>query len=177
MHVALKLHPDSPCRPPHAVEVELVRAGSELALTFVVTGEISRIILPEPMAPMRRDELWRRTCFEAFARPIPGEAYFEFNLAPSGEWAGYRFEDYRQGMSAPADIAAPAIETRRAPDRFELAARIALPFAGAARLGLSAVIEAADGTRDYWALAHPPGKPDFHHACAFALDLAPGDLR
>ena len=35
-----------------------------------------------------------------------------------------------------------------------------------------AVVEESDGTRSYWALKHPPGRPDFHHAAAYALDLA-----
>ncbi len=39
--------------------------------------------------------------------------------------------------------------------------------------GISAVIEETDGTKSYWALAHPPGKPDFHHADCFALELEP----
>jgi hypothetical protein len=39
------------------------------------------------------------------------------------------------------------------------------------RLGLSAVVEATDGGLSYWALRHPPGKPDFHHIDAFALQL------
>ena len=39
------------------------------------------------------------------------------------------------------------------------------------RLGLSAVIEATDGSLSYWALRHPPGKPDFHHIDAFDLQL------
>ena len=33
---------------------------------------------------------------------------------------------------------------------------------------------AACGGISYWALAHPPGKPDFHHADGFALELSPG---
>ena len=41
------------------------------------------------------------------------------------------------------------------------------------RVAISAVIEEADGTKSYWALAHPPGKPDFHHADGFALQLPP----
>lgn len=40
------------------------------------------------------------------------------------------------------------------------------------RVGLSAVIEETDGTKSYWALRHPPGKPDFHHPDCFALELA-----
>jgi hypothetical protein len=39
------------------------------------------------------------------------------------------------------------------------------------RLGLSAVIEETSGRKSYWALAHPPGKPDFHHADCFAYEL------
>ena len=30
-----------------------------------------------------------------------------------------------------------------------------------------------DGGISYWALAHPPGKPDFHHPDSFALTLPP----
>ena len=39
-------------------------------------------------------------------------------------------------------------------------------------MGLCAVIEEKDGTKSYWALAHPPGdKPDFHDPACFALEL------
>ena len=40
------------------------------------------------------------------------------------------------------------------------------------QLGLSAVLEEKDGTKSYWALAHPPGdKPDFHDPDCFAAQL------
>jgi hypothetical protein len=41
------------------------------------------------------------------------------------------------------------------------------------RLGLSALIEDTGGHKSYWALAHPPGKPDFHHADSFAHEFSP----
>lgn len=41
------------------------------------------------------------------------------------------------------------------------------------RMAASAVVEEADGTKSYWALAHPPGKPDFHHEAGFVLELPP----
>jgi hypothetical protein len=45
------------------------------------------------------------------------------------------------------------------------------------RVGLTAVVEARDGSLSYWALAHPPGKPDFHSAagrrCVLEVKLAP----
>ena len=37
------------------------------------------------------------------------------------------------------------------------------------QLGLSCVVEGADGSKAYWALNHPPEKPDFHHDDCFAL--------
>jgi hypothetical protein len=38
-------------------------------------------------------------------------------------------------------------------------------------IGLTAVLEQTDGTKSYWALAHPPGKPDFHDPACFALEF------
>jgi hypothetical protein len=35
------------------------------------------------------------------------------------------------------------------------------------------VIEERNGRKSYWALAHPPGEPDFHHPACFALELPP----
>jgi hypothetical protein len=49
----------------------------------------------------------------------------------------------------------------------------ALPSDGAWRVGLSVVIEESSGRKSYWALAHPPGKADFHHSDCFACELPP----
>ena len=47
------------------------------------------------------------------------------------------------------------------------------PPARAGQLGLSAVLEEKDGTKSYWALAHPRGdKPDFHAPDCFAAQPA-----
>ena len=130
----------------------------------------------EPGAGRRADELWRHTCFEAFIA-VPGtRAYYEFNFSPGLDWAAYRFEAYREGMTAPA-LQSPAVTVRRDAHGLELAASVALeslalPAAAARlRLALAAVIETADGRVDYWALAHPAGKPDFHHPQGFTLEL------
>ncbi len=42
-------------------------------------------------------------------------------------------------------------------------------------IGLSAVIEELDGRKSYWALAHAPGKPDFHQRTCFVLQLPAAD--
>jgi hypothetical protein len=36
---------------------------------------------------------------------------------------------------------------------------------------LAAVIDETSGHKSYWALAHPPGKADFHHSDCFALEF------
>ena len=173
MRHALKLHPDSVCAAATHVDVDVARprAGS-LVLRYVVTGTISDLQLPPVTAAARADELWRHTCFEAFVRPSPGAGYYEFNFAPSTQWAAYRFDSYRDGMRAAAEIGAPRIEVQTAPSRYVLQASVDLdqlprPW----RLGLAAVIEETRGRKSYWALAHPPGKADFHQPDGFALEV------
>jgi hypothetical protein len=171
MHQVLTLHPD--CRSDAAlrIEVEIARPSAPvLILDYVVSGNPTDLNLLPVAAPARTDGLWQHTCFEAFVRPACGDSYFEFNFAPSTQWAAYRFDGYREGMAA-AEIAAPRIEVARAPQRYVLRAQLTLPGEGVWRLGLSAVIEETSGRKSYWALAHPPGKPDFHHCDCFALEL------
>jgi hypothetical protein len=177
MRQALRLHPDSLCSAATNVEVEVARprAGS-LVLCYVVTGKISGLRLPPVLvAAARTDELWRHTCFEAFVRPSPGEAYYEFNFAPSTRWAAYRFDSYRSGMRVATEIGAPRIEVQSAPECYTLQAAMdlsSLPRDARWRLGLAAVLEETSGGKSYWALAHPPGKPDFHHADCFAHEFS-----
>ncbi|HEY0283481.1 MAG TPA: DOMON-like domain-containing protein [Rhizomicrobium sp.] len=138
---------------------------------------IGGLVIPSPAASTRADELWRHTCFEAFLRPSPGEAYVEFNFSPSTQWAAYRFSGVRSGRRNTVEIGAPSIELRRNAECFELRVHLKLeglpdfPGDSAWRLGLSAVVEEAGGRQSYWALAHPPGKADFHHSDCFALEL------
>jgi len=173
MRLVLQPHPDS--RPPAAltVEAEAERpAGGALRLRFRVQGGGGSLALPAAAPSERADGLWATTCFEAFVRTGEGDGYHEVNLSPSTRWAVYRFSGYREGM-ANADVPPPRIEVSRG-DVVELTAEVALPeLADAAswRLALAAVVEDDSGDKSYWALAHAPGKPDFHHIHGFALVL------
>jgi hypothetical protein len=175
MRQALKLHPDSRCTAVSRIDVDVARLRpGHLVLNYVVTGKIGDLSLPVVTAPARTDELWRHTCFEVFLRSSSDAAYHEFNFAPSTQWAAYRFDAYREGMTVAGEIGAPRIEVRSSPERFEL--QVALELAGVPadatwRLALSAVIDEIGGRKSYWALAHPSGKADFHHADGFALEL------
>lgn len=173
MRLELKRHPDSYCAAVTRIAVDIARPHPDrLVLTYEVTGTIDDVRLPPVTAPARTDELWRHTCLEAFIRPEQDTAYCELNFAPSTQWAAYRFDRYRSGMQPATGIDQPRIETQIEPHRHTLRAEVALkPLSAAYHLGLAAVIEETNGNKSYWALAHPPGKPDFHHADGFACAL------
>ena len=127
---------------------------------------------PGPLLPERTDELWRTTCFELFLREHGQEGYAEFNFSPSAQWAAYSFDGYRSGMRNAA-MHNPGIVGMNEGSAYILYVERgpALPSCPL-NLALSAVIEETDGTKSYWALAHPPGRPpDFHHPDCFALTL------
>ena len=180
MRQLLKLHPDTRSFAAQGVEVEIARSrAGGLALSYVVTGIMNEVRIPPMKAAQRVDGLWQHTCFEAFIRAPSGAKYYEFNFAPSKQWAAYRFGGYRSEMCVADEISAPTIEVRSSPDSFTLEASLeldnllVLPRETSWRVGLSAIVEEMNGRKSYWALAHPPGKPDFHHADGFAFELAP----
>lgn len=178
MRQPLKLHPDSRCPAATRIEVDVARPRlGTLELCFAVSGKIGDLRMPPVTACARADGLWRHTCFEAFVRASPGAGYFEFNFAPSTHWAAYGFTGYRGGMRVAREIGAPRFEVESAGACYtlrvtaELNGVPCLPSDAAWRLGLSAVIEETNGRISHWALAHPPGKADFHHSDCFALEL------
>lgn len=148
------------------------RTGQDgLSVQFALKGDITGICLPAKAAPNRSDGLWKHTCFEAFVRAGPGAVYQELNFSPSTAWAAYQFSGYRDGM-ADLPIAPPQVEIQVDERRFQLSAIVrGLADTDIWSVGLSAVIETRDGALSYWAIAHPPGKPDFHHSDCFALEV------
>ena len=176
MRATLTPHRDSSAPEGLCVEVEAMRIGPHrLILTYAVTGSIGNLFIPEPGPIARADDLWRRTCFEAFLAG-QGTRYYEFNAAPSSQWAAYHFGDYRAGMQVADEVAEPRIETGMGEGRFELKASFDLgqTFLAAEpswRLGLSAVMEDGIGSLSYWAMAHLSGPADFHHPASFIAEL------
>lgn len=201
IRVPLQCHPDFSCSLESIeVEVArtIGRGGPRtLMLTYFAQGPMRTLRTPPWRGGgkgERRDELWRTTCFEAFLR-VEGEPdYYEFNFAPSKDWNAYRFNGYREGMR-PARVAVSNIWWEHGypfvPGHYptcaeneeygrthgfqtaqvDLGQAMDLPLDRPWHLGLSAVIEERNGNKSYWALKHPPGAPDFHHADCFALEL------
>jgi len=169
MRFDLQPHPDTPPgRSDMTLEVWLERWDDGRAeISYHLHGPTDGIVLPDQPRG-RADELWQTTCFELFVKD--GEGYSEYNFSPSGAWAAYRFDGYRAGMR-PLETARPQIDMDDHGDAFLLDAVIDLE--GEGRLSLAAVVEEASGTKSYWALAHGPGKPDFHAEACFAATLPP----
>ncbi|TVS02500.1 MAG: hypothetical protein EA413_12150 [Cyanobium sp. PLM2.Bin73] len=147
------------------------RHGDTLRLIYTLSGPLETLRIPPPApAPQRRDGLWQHTCLEAFLGLAGQEGYWELNLAPSGHWNLYRLEGYRCNLRPEPALQALPIAVALTPANLELRADLPLPAALAQalereleiELGLSAVLEQRDGPLSYWALAHPPGQPDFH---------------
>ena len=161
------------------IDISLAREGSgALTLRYVLHADMLHVLTPPSAPPVRADGLWAHTCFEAFIAPAgAGASYYELNFSPSRQWAIYSFEAYRQGMS-PTDVSVPPkLMVRTFDDRLELDATIRLDdlqglrAADTLKLAVTAVVEDDSGTLSYWALKHAPGKPDFHHADGFVLEL------
>lgn len=164
----LSPHPTTPCNALRAIRVSVDRDRAVLRVDYVLEGDTQGLRIPAPRPPRAADELWKHTCCELFVARPGARDYREFNFSPSGEWAAYRFSSYREGRAAVDTL--PTIAVERASSRFNLSARVSVGEDKVV-LGLSAVIEDESGALSYWALRHAPGKPDFHHPQAFAMEL------
>jgi hypothetical protein len=175
----LYCHPDTPCTVVESIESSIrCELGNVLTVTYKLKGVVEQLRIPPDGSTRRADGLWQRTCFELFIGAKNDAEYYEFDFSPSGEWQAYEFRSYREGGLLQGDGLEPRIAVQRGADILELSVVFSLDFFPGIQsdlclwVGLAAVVEDGNGQLSYWALKHPPGKPDFHHADAFALELA-----
>jgi hypothetical protein len=172
--IALRCHPATPPFMADNIQVAMTRQGSgALWLRYHIDCDLNSLEIPDTLAPMRTDELWKTTCCELFVRRETGDAYLEYNFSPSSQWAAYHFGGYRSGMTELMTYR-PQIYGDASETHFALEAELQLPDEwreGPLWIGLTAVIAETGDTTSYWALTHPDGKPDFHHRDCFALYL------
>ena len=177
MQFSLVPHPSTlPADPPFKVwatvdHVALLGTVATTNIWFGVSAPAERFVIPALAEPWRADELWRTTCFEAFFRPAGADSYREWNFAPKGNWAAYDFSGHREGMEKTEVHSPPYIRMEDNFTWWTVGATIAVEASKSWDLGLSAVLEEKDGTKSYWALAHPAEKPDFHAPDCFAAKL------
>ena len=177
-HSLLKIHPDFLPGVVVSIQVEIaILQTGALKMTYVLSGDLDALRLPEVQPAGRADSLWQHTCFEAFIRAADSPAYREFNFSPSGQWQAYAFTDTRVGglLEPAADPLIECVaESGRLMPTLTLTATIQaadLPPGNVLRIGLAAVVESVAGDIGYWALQHAAGKPDFHHPDTFALEI------
>ena len=182
MRLSLTPHPLSCSTAVDRIDVELERSRpDQLRLSYVVTGCVERLAVPQLAAPQRRAELWQHTCFEAFMRTSDEPHYYEFNFSPSTEWAVYRFDGYRTNMREALEIDAVHIDWSAKENSCTLEAHLkvgSIPDLTRAvwQVGLSAIIEEHSGAKSYWSLMHPSDKPDFHHPAGFIHEIVPREI-
>lgn len=171
---SLVAHADFTSTAIRAIEVVASRSNAvQLNLDFRIMGSVNETLWPAWGKVARADGLWRHTCLEAFVGASGQADYIELNFTTSGDWAAYRFTGHRSGMQ-PIDaqpVGRPGDFTNY---EIHLSRAVRLPWLAHAaewRLGLSAVVEGVEGDKSYWALAHPPGAPDFHDDICFAARL------
>lgn len=174
--LSLLCHPVGQCAAVTAIDVSFRSTDQgELALSYQLSGDLAGLRLPAPATAGPADGLWQHTCCEAFVATVDGSEYREFNFSPSGQWAAYRFTDYRQRDEDFVATGAPKLSFHLLADGFRLDALLPaalLPPGRRWRIGLTAVVEAADGDKTYWALAHAAPQPDFHRRPSFTLILS-----
>lgn len=150
-----------------SIETSVWRDGDRWHFRYLVE-DAGQVVLPDPAERARGDRLWETTCFEAFVGGA-GRSYREFNFAPSGQWAAYEFAAPRDGKrdaEAEVEVWLEGGETWIAVE-----AAVSANLVPHSPLGLSAVIEEHGGAKSYWAFAHAPGEPDFHHPDCFVAQL------
>ena len=174
----LVVHDQTPTDAVRSIRGGVCRTGDgTLGVSYVIAADVSRLRIPRPRPKAIAERLWQHTCCELFVMRRDVAEYHEFNFAPSGEWAAYRFAAYRDSQRLMDASIEPHVELRTTAELLELDAAIRLDrlsrghLSDALALSVTAVIEESDGRISYWALAHAPGKPDFHHRDAFAISF------
>jgi hypothetical protein len=179
--IALIQHPSTPREAWQVAALAERTAEGDLHLQWVLRAALDAIRVPASGPVRSGDRLWEHTCAEAFVAAEGSPAYVELNFSPSSEWAAYGFAGYRQATPLAASRRAPRIVVRREKYAIAFDVLVALDDLAeliesrrdaALRIGLTMVVEAADGRLSYWALHHPSARPDFHHADGFTLRRA-----
>jgi hypothetical protein len=160
------LKPFEPCYWIDHFAVELaLEQPDQLTFQVTMTGDPAFLNqLPQARIGHRVYALWEQTCFELFIGKANCKHYLEWNLAATGDWNCFSFEDERIGMHTSHLLnllGVSSICNSRAfciNSRIQLAYEAASPWLGT--IGIAAVTKHANETA-YFALAHGRS-PDFH---------------
>jgi hypothetical protein len=171
------LHPFEPVSLHLSVTGEVSRIANQLTINYRLAGDLSQVLIPSLTAtPHRQFELWEATCFEFFIAPVDQSYYWEFNLAPSGNWNIFRLDDYRQGLKNEEAIASLPMQIQQYDQLLTLDLQLSLdmliPKNQAVDISVTTVIQDQNNNFSYWALQHTSEVADFHRRDDFILKIA-----
>jgi hypothetical protein len=146
-----------------------------LEVHYALHGDLSQILFPPAVdAPGRKFALWEATCLEFFIAIIGQADYWEFNLAPNGNWQVFHLNDYREGLKDEAAINYLPFVVKQDDQKLQLDLSIDLtslfPPDTTLEMAVTAVIQASTGEYSYWALHHGD-VADFHRRADFIIKL------
>ena len=156
---------------------QVSRRSNTFYIQYVLGVNLESVALPAwRLAPSRRDELWKTTCFEFFIAIKHKPQYWEFNISPSGDWNVYVMDAYRQvGMREETRIKRFPFELQKESRSLSLELAINLdPIIARERrieVGVASVIQTLNGQETHWALMHPRPEADFHLREGFVLEF------
>lgn len=181
-HQSFILKPFDEKHPAIEIAGEIIREGDQLQLSYKLSGNLDELNIPglTPM-PFRRNELWQHSCFEFFLGVQGNPGYWEFNLAPSGDWNIYRLSGYRDNLTPELAYGELPFNIIVAESFCALELDLDLSKIIAAdqaiEVGITTVIEeqaeseAHAGRISYWAIAHTGPEADFHRRDSFTIQL------
>jgi hypothetical protein len=173
---SLRPFPDDCIIPQIEISGRIDRNDDLLSIAYLLNGDLDAVSIDLPViSPARKLELWTATCFELFIGVVGSPNYWEFNLAPTGDWNVYALDDYRQDLQ-------PEIAFGSLPftiDRTVNALRLNLEFTLSKiiesnlklEVAITAVIKSTQSEISYWALTHTGTEADFHRRDSFTIEL------
>jgi hypothetical protein len=171
------LHPFPADRLLPAIEIDgkIDRSGGNLSIEYQLSGDLTQVEIAPPAPPARKFELWEATCFEFFLGVPSDRDYWEFNLAPAGDWNIFHLDDYRQGLRDELAFTSLPFKVEQQPNslllslEFDLSKIVSVDQS--IEVSVTTVIKSADGEISYWAVTHCGSEADFHRRDSFTINL------
>jgi hypothetical protein len=160
--------------PPFQIRGEVLLGETSIMMKYILEGDFEDISFPlKSCDPIRKDELWKETCFEFFLGQFDSSKYYEYNFSPSGDWSCYQFLEYRSEPINEYLNFIPTVSSKQNAQCFTLSVNVPLPdnFKFNRKLGISVITKDKAEKYCFWSLSHPRNIPDFHDRRAFSIDL------
>jgi hypothetical protein len=173
---SLQPFPSNQPQPNLKITGNISRLINQLKINYTLSGDISAVdITPPSHTPVRKFELWEKTCFEFFIGIKDSPQYWEFNLSPAEHWNIYSFDNYRQGMKEEIAFNILPFTVENLSDsillnlEFDLDKLITPNIA--LEVAITTVIKDKNSQFSYWALTHKGEEANFHLRDSFVIEL------